>query len=147
MRVALLFTVVIPLSVAAQTPTLKPGRYEVVSEISLAGRGEKLPPRKDLHCYTSQELADLPKIIAGRASSPNCKVLSSKIVESTLTYTTECATGGEGRVISSGEVQFTSSESYHAVVTMKQSAGRAANPMLGGSTLTITAKRVGDCEK
>src|SRR6476469_8142424 len=113
----------------AQTPTLQPGQYELVSEISLTGRADKMPPRKDLHCYTPQDVAELAKSIGGRGKSSDCKILKSSVVGSTMTYTTECAMGDNGRLNLSGEVQFTSPASYHAVVTMIQTSGRGSNPM------------------
>jgi len=134
-------------SLLAQSPTLKPGQYEVVSEISIAGRQGGLPPRKDLHCYTAQDVQDLANLVAKRDVKQNCKTLNSKVTGSTLTFTTECTNADGSRLTSSGEVNFPSPESYRAVVNMKQSSGRSANPILNGSNITITAKRIGDCTK
>jgi hypothetical protein len=133
--------------VPAADPTLRPGQYELVSEIALLGRADKAPPRKELHCYTPDELRTLANIIVRKQATQDCKVLSSNVVGSTMKVTTECAIGDGNSLTSSAEVQFTSAESFHAVVTMKQIGGRAANPIMGGSTITITAKRIGDCAK
>ena len=130
----------------AQTPPLKPGQYELSSQLSLAGRADKTPMQKLLHCYTPQDVANIATTLSGRSANQDCKLLSSKMVGSTLTYTSECSLGEEGRLLASGEVQFTSPDSYHAVVTMKQASGRG-NAIVGGSTITTNAKRVGDCTK
>jgi len=144
MRIAsVLFAAALVPVLSAQAPTLKPGQYELVSEFSMAGRPGGLPARKDLHCYTARELQDLAASVAKSNAKQNCNVLNSKTAGSTMTFTTECVNPDGSRLTSSGEVSFTSQDSYHVVVKMSSEA----NPALNGTTIKITAKRIGDCTK
>jgi len=131
----------------AAAPTLKPGQYEVVSEFAPPGQAARMPGQKMLHCYTAKEVEDLAKVVAGRNPNENCKVLSSKVTGSTLTFTTECAQTDGSALTMSGEATFTSQESYRAVVNMKGSGGRGPNPFANGMTINITATRIGECAK
>jgi len=140
LSILLTAAVVVP-AVSAQTPTLRPGQYELVSEFSMAGRTGELPARKDQHCYTAQELQELARSVAKSNAKQNCKVLNSKTTGSTTTFTTECVSPDGSRLTSSGEVSVTSQDSYRVVVTMR----RPTNP--GGTTITINARRIGDCAK
>ena len=130
----------------AQAPPLKPGQYEIVSEFSMPGRPGGVPGQKILHCYTAQELQDMANALANRDPKQSCKVQDSKMSGSTLTFTTVCTNPDGRQLTTSGEMTFTSQESYHGVVRMT-STGRAANPALGGMTITMTGKRIGDCTK
>jgi len=141
MRIAVLFAVALVPVLSAQTPTLRPGQYELVSEFSMPGRPAGLPGRKDLHCYTAQELQDLGNSVAKTNASQNCKVLDSKTVGPKMTFTTECANANGNRMTSSGEVNVLSQDSYRVVVNMKT----PTSP--DGTTITINAKRIGDCTK
>jgi len=128
-------------ALSAQAPTLRPGQYELVSEFSMAGRTGGLPGRKDQHCYTAQELQDLASRVAKSNAKQHCTVLNSKTSGSTTTFTTECVNPDGSRLTSSAEVNVTSQDSYRVVVTMKG----PTNP--GGTTITINARRIGDCAK
>jgi hypothetical protein len=45
-----------------------------------------------------------------------------------------------------GDVTFTSSESYHAIMTMKAAVdGNGSSPRVAG-TFDITGKRIGECK-
>ncbi len=113
----------------AQMPTLLPGQYAI--EFSMPG-GPPDRVRKDVHCYTAQELEALPKLLAGGDAANGCKV-TTKVTGPTMTFTTACAVAGS-TVTTSGEITFTSRESYRVVM---KDPGRP----------TITGKRIGACPK
>lgn len=131
---------------AAAVP-LKPGQYEIVSEFSGSSGEARIPIPKVLHCYTAQELEDMPKTAGRRKDSQDCKVVSSKTTGTTLTYTTACESKDGSRSTINGETTFMSPESYRTVVTFTDSSGRETNPLFNGRTMTITGKRIGDCSK
>jgi hypothetical protein len=112
----------------AQMPTLLPGQYEI--EFSMPGDPRV---RKDVHCYTAQELEALPKLLAGGGDDGNGCKMTTKVTGPTMTFTTVCAVAGS-TVTTSGEMTFTSRESYRVV--MKD----PGHP-------TITGKRIGACPK
>jgi hypothetical protein len=111
----------------AQMPTLLPGQYEI--EISAPGDPRV---RKDLHCYTAQELEELPKLLAGGGEKDGCKV-TTRVTGPTMTFTSVCAVAGR-TVTTSGEMTFTSRESYRVVMKDPEPA-------------IITGKRIGACPK
>jgi hypothetical protein len=145
---AVLLTCVLAPAVSAQPPRLKPGQYELSSEISLPGRSNPLPGRKDTHCYTAKDVDNLAAVIAGNGTkSDTCKVTSSKTTGAVVGFTTAC-THPDGTVVNSSvEIEFTSAESFHAVVHMSDASGRSANPVFMNSTINVTARRIGDCDK
>ena len=143
--VSVLFASLLTVTLLAQVPTLKPGQYELVSEFSMAGRAGGSPAQKMAHCYTAQELRDLGNSLANGDPKQKCKVQDSKVAGSTLTYTTECVDPDGSKQTLSGRVNFTSQESFHAVVNMKSTA--KDSPFGNGVTLTVNGKRTGDCTK
>jgi hypothetical protein len=104
-----------------------PLEYEI--EFSMPGDPRV---RKDLRCYTAQELEELPKLLAGGGEKDGCKV-TTKVTGPTMTFTTVCSVAGS-TVTTSGEMTFTSRESYRVVM---KDPGRP----------TITGKRIGACPK
>jgi len=131
--------------VRAQTPPLRPGQYEIKTEMSVPGQPGKMPPRRDVHCYTAEELQNLGKSM-GNDKAQGCKVVSSKTTGSALAFTTECPDPA-GKSIITGTVTHTSLESYHAVVSLKSTSSRADDPFGQGMSLDITGTRIGDCAK
>jgi len=140
-----LFAATLTATLVAQTPPLKPGEYEILMETSMPGQPGKLPPQKLGHCFTPQELQDLANSLANGNAQQSCKIQNSKTVGSTLTFTTECSNPDGSKLVLSGQVNFTSQESYRSVVTMKGIG--AGSPFANGTTMTMTGKRVGNCSK
>ena len=132
--------------VLAQTPPLRPGEYDVTTEFSMTSRPAKMPAQKSVRCYTTQDIQDLPRRIGARAGAEGCKVETSKMTGTTLTFATECP--APMSITSTGTITFTSPESFQAEVTTKDTSGRAGNPVLQGTmTANVTAKRIGECKK
>jgi len=131
--------------VVAQT-ALRPGEYELKTEMSVEGSPAKMPPRRDVHCYTAEEMQHLGSSI-GHDPKQNCKVVSSKTTGSTFTFTTECA-GRDGATSTiTGTVTYTPPEAFHSIVKLKDTSGRADNPFAQGVSMDITGKRIGDCKQ
>ena len=132
--------------VRAQTPTLRPGQYELKTEMSIAGQPQKMPPRRDVHCYTADELQQLGNSI-GHDPKQTCKVISSKATASAFTFTTDCR-GPDGATSTiAGTITYTSTESFHSVVNLKDTSGRGDDVFAQGVSMDITGKRMGDCAK
>ncbi|HEY7290182.1 MAG TPA: DUF3617 family protein [Vicinamibacterales bacterium] len=136
----------VPALLAAATSPLKPGEYELTTQFSVPGR-PKMPEQTDRHCYTAAQLEELAKVMGGgRGTNQSCKVVDSKTTGSKLTFTTECVRPSGPPVTMVGDVTFTSSESYHAIMTMKAAVdGNGSSPRVAG-TFDITGKRIGECK-
>ena len=146
---SVMFAAALAPTMFAAAPTLKPGQYEIVTEFSVAGQPARMPPRKMQHCYTPKDVEDVAQLAAGqRAAEKNCKVLSSKVAGATVTFTTECANTDGSTLTIAGELTFISPESFRSVVNMKQSGAKdEVAAMFNGTTMTSTAKRIGECGK
>jgi hypothetical protein len=142
---ALLAAATYSLALLAQTPNLRPGKYEDTEEVSMPGRPGKLPPQTHVRCFTAEDLKDWNNLFRDNDSRGACKIVDRKATGTTLVLTKECSNAA-GVFTATIDVTVTSPDSYHAVVNMKQSSGRATSPMLQGST-TATAKRIGECTK
>jgi len=131
----------------AQTPRLRPGQYEKQIELTMKGRGSR-PPRKELQCVTADDIKDFSRNLGGRPKEQNCAVSDYKQTSSAVSYTQTCTTP-DGSVTMNATITFPSDETFRAVVETSSTGGRAsaASPLYQGSTITVTAKRIGDCAK
>lgn len=138
---------VLSLDAFAEGITMRPGEYELKTELSVAGKPGKVPPRREVHCYTAEQLQNLGNSI-GRDPKQDCKVLSSTTSGSTVTFATECLAKQGTTITLTGTVTHTSAESFHSVVSVKDTSERANNPLMQGEmSMDITARRIGECKK
>ena len=114
------------LTLLAQTPNLRPGKYEDTEEISIPGRPGKMPPRTHVRCFTAEDLKDWNNLFGESDNRGGCKIVDRKATGTILVLTKECANAA-GIFAAAIDVTVTSPDSYHAVVNMKQSSGRATS--------------------
>ena len=133
-------------TVRAQTPTLRPGKYEKTSETAIQGRPAKNPPRKDVICLNEPDLRDLTNTALSDDGQKSCKVSNYAVAGTTATFTRTCAARDGNTYVVDMTMTFTSPESYRGVAKIKSISG---GPMkvLEGATTTTTAKRIGECTK
>jgi hypothetical protein len=142
-----LFGVVVTAQVA-----LRPGQYEYTMDMKIAGAPQEaaqavfdaagLKGQKKLECITPDEARqareDAVKFFTKEmAQEEDCKVSDSSLSGAKLTFTLTCVDDGEKSTVRS-ETTF-GVDSFLSVGTMKDSEGRT-------STMSISAKRVGDCK-
>ena len=127
--------------VIAQSATMRPGRYETTSEMSMRGRAMKMPTRADAVCVTDEDLKDWSRTVVKSPSGVTCKLTEYKPAGPRLTFVRVCKNSSGAETTYTGEVTFSPPETYRSVTTIS-----GPGP-LGGSTITTTAKRVGDCAK
>jgi hypothetical protein len=138
---------ILPSPVSAQSASLKPGQYETVTEVSMPGRASQAPPRKKTECLAARDLKELTNTIVKDREGQQCTLSDYAVTGTTLKFTKTCMAGSAAELTSTVEVVFTSAESYRAVVNVKGTSGRAANPLFKDSTITVTGKRIGECTK
>ena len=110
----------------------------------MAGRAVKLPARKDVACVTADDLKDWSRNLVKTSDRVTCKLSDYKPSGNHLTFVRQCTTTSGQQTTYEGDVTFTPPDSYHAV--MNFSGGAPGSPT-AGSTITINARRVGDCAK
>jgi hypothetical protein len=128
-------------AVIAQGATTRPGQYETSSEMSMRGRAMKMPVRADGVCVTGEDLKDWSRTVVKAPSGVTCKLTEYKPAGTTLTFVRVCTNSSGMLTTYTGEVTFTPPDTYRSVTTISGSG------TLAGSTITTTAKRVGDCAK
>jgi hypothetical protein len=136
---------IVSLTLHAQAANMRPGQYEMTSEMAMAGRAMKMPARKEVQCITAEDLKDWSRKLVQNGQGTTCKLVEYKPAGATLTFTRVCTTAAGGQTTYRGNVTFTPPDTYRAVVSMKDDSGRSTNPLMQGSTITTTAKRVGAC--
>jgi uncharacterized protein DUF3617 len=130
----------------AQAVNLRPGQYEMVSQIVMKDRPTKLPPRKDVVCITTEDLRDITTKLVQNNGASGCTLTEKTPTSGGLKFTRECSKTAGVTITQVGDLTFTSLESYHEVVKMSTKGGPPAGPF-GDSTITIDGKRIGDCTK
>jgi hypothetical protein len=132
---------------AAELPRLRPGQYERTIQTTASGR-PPAAPSKMLQCITAEDVREFWKAMHSRALEPDCGVADYRQSAAEVRYTRTCIVSG-ARMTSKVTITFPTSETFHAVVETKRTGGQSADrsPMLQGSTIRMTARRVGDCSK
>jgi len=132
---------------AAETPRLRPGQYERTIQTVIPGR-PPAPPRKTVQCITAEDVKDFTKAMHPRVPEPDCGVGDLKESAAEVRYTRICIVDG-ARVTTKVTMKFPTTETFRAVVETKNTGGRSLDQsaMLQDSTITTTARRIGDCPK
>ncbi|HVG55576.1 MAG TPA: DUF3617 family protein [Vicinamibacterales bacterium] len=137
MTLAFCAVVAVPLLSQSQ---MRPGRWEITTQMDMPGMPVKMPPQKVTRCVTPEE-ANAPANTLGdpggrgRGGS-NCKVTDQKIDGNKVTWKMACtgadAMTGEGELVFKGD-------SYAGKMSMSMAQGQM--------TMQYTGTRVGDCTK
>lgn len=126
----------LPLAARAASPQ-KPGRWEVTSQMEMAGMPMKVPPTTVAVCISKEDVENPEKTLprASRDKNANCKVSDYKIDGRTVTWTFSCE--GDHPVTGSGKITY-SGDSYDGAMEMK----------MGDREMTIKhkGKFIGPCD-
>jgi len=118
----------------AQNP-MRPGRWEVTMQMSMANMPMKMPPTKTSSCITAEQLAKDPTSgLNTGVGSNQCKVTDQKFSGSKVAWKMACT--GQAAMTGEGEMTFTD-DAYTGSVKM-------TTPQ-GAMTMQLAGKRVGDC--
>jgi len=119
---------------AAESPTLRPGRYEVTYEIELPGLS--MAPRTDFECVTPEMVRDVRKVLVREETAEGCS-LSELVTEGArATFLTTCADDDGIERTSLAELEI-GAETY---------AGVLRTELEGRVTVVRTrGRRVGEC--
>ena len=132
----------------AELPRLRPGQYETQTELAMPGR-DKTAPRKKLQCVTADSIKDFSRNLSAGPREENCTRSDYKESASAVSYTQTCAVRDGSSLTMKANITFPTDETFRAIVVTSSTGGEAsaASALYRGSTITITAKRVGDCTK
>jgi hypothetical protein len=130
-------------SLGAQAASMRPGRYEMTAQFAFPGRATNMAPHKDSVCVTEDDLKDWSKNLVKTGGDATCKLTDYTQKGQTLTFVRQCTARGKTTSYN-GQVTFAPPDSYRAVV--KIGGGNDSGP-LAGSTIAISATRLGACDK
>jgi hypothetical protein len=122
-----------PLRALAETVNLRPGKYEVIVEMSMPGGPVKIPPQNSIVCVDPKNFDKKP---LPNPTGTECTVSDYQQAGDKATFIRTCK-GSEGITTQRAEVIF-AWESYNGVMETKHPSGRA-------STIKWTGKRIGEC--
>ena len=133
---------------AAEMPRLRPGQYERMTVLSLP-RGVGTQPRKNMQCITAEDIKDFSKRLNDAQPERNCTVSDYKQSAAEVSYTQKCALPDRSSITFVANMTFPSDDTFRAVIKTSSSGGQAAAAGLlyQGATITVTAKRIGECTK
>jgi len=126
------------ISAIAQSP-IRPGRWEVVTQMEVPNMPVKMPEMKNTQCITPEQAKDpanaLPKgPQGGRGEKNDCKVSDYKVSGKTVTWSMACTT--PQAMTSTGQMTFTD-DTYTGTMNMTSPQG----PM----SMKVSGTRLGDC--
>jgi Protein of unknown function (DUF3617) len=118
--------------------TMRPGRWEITSQMEMAGSPVQMPPMKTTRCVTPEEAKDPASLQQGpgRGGKNDCKVTDQKQSGNTLSWKMACA--APQSMTGTGEITLTD-DSYTG--TMKMTTPQ------GSMSMKMDGKRLGDCTK
>jgi hypothetical protein len=95
-RISAVLVLALGASLAAQTVSIRPGRYDTVSELGFADARSKLRTMKGSDCITPEEARDLVKAFEKEmAAGDGCRMANITKTGSTLAFDTTCRVEGE----------------------------------------------------
>jgi hypothetical protein len=138
---ALCLTIVAAVTLAAQTPTMRPGRYAVTMQMSMPNMPVAMPEIKSEQCISDADLKKDPHAWIPNASpdprmKEACKMSDYKVTGQTVTWSMSCP--GQQAITGTGEMTI-KGDTYAGVMKMTTPQGEF--------TTKISGQRTGDCSK
>ena len=133
-----LLTLALSWTVLAQQSPMRPGNWEVIMKMSMPGMD--MPPMKQTQCITQEMLKDPQSAIPRGPNSQganDCKMSDYKMSGSTASYKMVCSKPQAMTMV--GEMKYSGTDAYVGTVQMDMSGQKV--------TMSMDAKRVGDCTK
>ena len=133
-----LLTLALSWTVLAQQSPMRPGNWEVIMKMSMPGM--EMPPMKQTQCVTQEMLKDPQSAIPKGPNSQganDCKMSDYKMTGSTASYKMVCTKPQAMTMV--GEMKYSGTDAYVGTVQMDMSGQKMS--------MTMDAKRVGDCTK
>ena len=129
---------VVGVVLGAQTHPMRPGQWEITSQMEMPNMPMKVPETKMTQCVTGEQLKDPASMMGGGpGGKPNsaCKISDHKTSGSTVSWKMVCPP--PQALDGTGEMTF-KDDSYTGNMKMKTDQGTM--------TMKIAGKRLGDCK-
>jgi hypothetical protein len=119
---------------------LRPGQYELTTEMKMEGIDRQLPPTTSTHCYSEEDVKDYRKMAQeGQGRNRDCEISDLRESAGHVSYSMNCKSGSKG----TAEMSF-GDDGYELTMNL-ETPGGPHGPMK--MKMHTTAKRTGDCAK
>lgn len=126
--------------VLAAEHALRPGRYEMKTEMKMEGFDREIPPTTMTHCYSEEDVKDYKKLAQeGQGRNRDCEMTDMKSAGDHMSWSMTCKSGTKGH----GEMTYEAG-GYEMTMNL-ETAGGPHGPMK--MKIHTTAKRLGDCSR
>ena len=119
---------------------IRPGDYQLRTEMKLEGIDRELPPTTTHHCYTAEDVKDFKKMAQDpQGHNRDCEVSDLKENGKHVSWSTTCKSGAKG----TGEMTF-GGDGWEMTMNMENPGGPHGSMKM---QIHTTAKRTGDCAR
>jgi hypothetical protein len=137
---ALVLAALVSLPAFAAEHKIRPGQYELKTEMKMEGIDRSIPPTTITHCYTEQDVKDYKTMAQeGQGRNRECEISDLKESAGHVSYAMNCKSGAKGRA----EMTF-GGDGYEMTMNL-ETPGGPNGPMK--MKMHTTARRTGDCSK
>jgi hypothetical protein len=137
---ALALALLVSLPAFAAEHKIRPGQYELKTEMKMEGIDRQIPPTTITHCYTDQDVQDYRKMAQeGQGRNRDCEISDLKESAGHVSYAMSCKSGAKG----TAEMNF-AGDGYEMTMNL-ETGGGPHGPMK--MKMHTTARRTGDCSK
>ena len=137
---ALSAAALLSLPALADEHRMRPGQYELTTEMKMEGMEHQAPSRTFSHCFTEDDVKDYRKMAQdGQGRNRDCDISDVKTEGNRMHYALQCKSGAKG----TAEMVF-QADGYDMTMEI-ETPGGGRGPMK--MKMHTTAKRTGDCSK
>ncbi|HET9793749.1 MAG TPA: DUF3617 family protein [Thermoanaerobaculia bacterium] len=137
---AVALAALVSLPAFAADRAIRPGQYELKTEMKMEGIDRQIPPTTITHCYTDQDVKDYKKMAEeGQGRNRDCQISDLKEGGGHVSYAMNCKSGAKG----TAEMSF-SADGYEMTMNL-ETPGGPHGPMK--MKMHTSARRTGDCSK
>lgn len=124
----------------ADDHVMRPGEYEMTTQMQMEGMNREIPPTTFRHCYSAEDVRDAKRIAQGnQQKNSDCQIANMKTEGSRSSWEMTCKSGAKG----TAEMKY-GADGYEMTMNM-ETPGGAHGPMK--MKMHTNAKRLGDCSK
>lgn len=137
---AAVFAVMLALPVlAAESPHLRPGQYEITAEMKMEGIDQPMPPMTLHRCFTKEDVADPKKMVEpNMRKKASCEMTNMKVNGNHVSWAMQCK---DDNARGTGEMTY-GADGYVGQIHMEMQNARGHMVM----NEQIKAHRTGDCK-
>ena len=128
----------VPSPSRAEQHTMRPGQYEMKTEVKMEGIDQAMPPSTTTRCYTEADIKDTKKMTEG-GPNRDCSTSDVKTTSTGMSWTMSCENGTKG----SGVMTY-QADGFEIAMDMQMPGGPGGTMKMKTKT---TAHRTGDCPK